>query len=411
MVTCKICKEEIQQNDSLYVKCVSCGLYLHANTKMNNCAEITASEEKVIILKATPKLLYRCSECAINNIANTGLTEMMSKFNEAVVQLNSATENLNKYTEDLKNIKDEQTNILSKLPVIEDRLSVLENKQSSSSTNVQDVIAEINLQKIKEKNVMIFNLHDHKDTQKDLDYIKKFLSNNNVNTNNISMKRIGIFNKDKKRPIKLFFKTRYEAFNLLKKSKIIASKSKHKIFITNDKTIAQQQYEKEIRSQLKTRIDNGENNLKIKYINSIPKIIEVFTEDSDNENTISDDDKSNKSFDSQVSNHSIISTNKSSSSSEKSEKPEEPEKSIRTHSQKSQDSIPRTQSRTSQNNLKVVSSSQSNKNINKSQKIEGKNNFSKTDNSHKINKICNNNVSDKKNLPLPLNTKIKKVQT
>ena len=397
MVTCKICSEEIYQQD-LYVKCVSCSSYLHADTKNKNCAEITASEEKVIILKTTPKLLHRCSECTINNKATTGLTEMMSKFNDAVVQLNSATENLNKFTSELKNIKDEQNNILSKLPIIEDRLTVLENKPSSSSTCVQEVIAEINLQKIKEKNVMIFNLHDHNDIQKDLEYIKKFLTNYNVNIKNLTIKRIGIFSKDKKRPIKLFFKTRYEAFNLLKKSKIIATNTKHKIFITNDKTIAQQQYEKEIRSQLKQRIDNGENNLKIKYINSIPKIIEINYEDSDNENTNSDDDdRSNKSSISQKSTQSVMSVNKSFSSSEKLDQG---------NTLSSQN--------TSKNDSKEATSSHSSNHKNKNHIAEGKKSSSNTNNTHQFNKFkkinnSNNNV-DKKNLPVPLDTKIKKVQ-
>ena len=102
------------------------------------------------------------------------------------------------------------------------------------------------------------------------------------------------------------FKTRFEALKLLKKSKEISAQSKNKIFITNDKTISQLQYEKQIRTELKNRLDNGENNLKIKYFNSIPKIIEVFNIDTDNEN-INSEDEDSKSDGSYKSSHSILS--------------------------------------------------------------------------------------------------------
>ena len=83
MATCKICEEAIYQDDT-YVKCLACSQYFHADTKNKNCAEITASEEKVIGLKSTPKLLYRCNECSTNNTINGGLTEMIDKFNNSV---------------------------------------------------------------------------------------------------------------------------------------------------------------------------------------------------------------------------------------------------------------------------------------------------------------------------------------
>ena len=291
MVLCKKCESEIYKEDQ-YVKCVSCSSYFHADTKKNNCAEITASEEKVIILKSTPKLLYRCNECTISSKVNDGFIDMMKKFNESVLQLNTATENLNKYNDELKIIKDEQVKISSQLPEIQDRLKILEYKQVNSSVNVNvhEVIEEINLRKIKEKNVMIYNMHDHNDAHKDLEYIKNFLSNNNIKVNNLKINRIGNFNKESKRPIKIIFKTRFEIFKLLRKSKQFSSQSKNKIFITNDKTFAQQKMEKEVRSELKSRIDNGENNLRIKYFNSIPKIIEIINTDTENENTNSEEE-------------------------------------------------------------------------------------------------------------------------
>ncbi|KAJ3646450.1 hypothetical protein Zmor_024038 [Zophobas morio] len=43
--------------------------------------------------------------------------------------------------------------------------------------------------------------------------------------------------------------------------------------IVSDKTPQQLAYYKEVKQQLKTRMDNGETNLRIRHINDVPKIV------------------------------------------------------------------------------------------------------------------------------------------
>ena len=80
-------------------------------------------------------------------------------------------------------------------------------------------------------------MKDHSEFKKDLDFIKNLLKKYNIKNNNFRIKRIGDYNKNKPRLLKLMFNTRFDAYNLLKKSRQIIADSKTKIFITNDKTL------------------------------------------------------------------------------------------------------------------------------------------------------------------------------
>ena len=75
---------------------------------------------------------------------------------------------------------------------------------------------------------------------------------------------------------------------------------------------------KKVRAEFKSRLENSKNNIKFKYYNSIPKIIEIFNVESDNENTFTDDEEI-ISYSSQQSIRSTKSTNNSVHASDKSD--------------------------------------------------------------------------------------------
>ena len=138
---------------------------------------------------------------------------------------------------------------------------------------------------------------------------------------------------------------------------------------------------KKVRMEFKSRLENGENNLKIKYFNSIPKIIYIFNAESDNENT-STDDEENKSNCYQQSTRSTKSTTNSVHISDKSD------------TEISQVNTKVTTKKTAVNNKHV------NKVINDS---------TKKNTSHNKNKIpVSNNRHAQKNKQVLLNNKIKK---
>lgn len=80
--------------------------------------------------------------------------------------------------------------------------------------------------------------------------------------------RIGKYSPGKNRPIKIYFKSS-ETVKL-----ILRNKHKYPNFqIYPDQTHMQRQYYKELKKELNRRKENGEAELRIKYVNGHPKIV------------------------------------------------------------------------------------------------------------------------------------------
>lgn len=86
--------------------------------------------------------------------------------------------------------------------------------------------------------------------------------------------RIGRHSNDRNRPIKLVFKDEREVIDVIKNAKALQGTPYHKkISLSFDRTPRQIDCYKKIKEQLTERINSGETNLKIRYINGIPKIV------------------------------------------------------------------------------------------------------------------------------------------
>lgn len=306
MKTCKICNVRIHSNEKS-VQCISCAEFFHSDTKDKNCAEISPTEERVISLTSVlPKLLYRCTECSQNSnssqyINSKKFSDILDQFNTSILNFKEATETFKGLSEKVNELHQNQQEIIQdKLPEMNKRLSELESKSSSQDNShdviaTQKIIAEINEQKNLSKNVIIFNLKDSPDEEKNLKNVNKLLKNNNINVKNISVKRLGIFDENKCRPVKIIFRSYYDAINMLKKSKAIMKNSKQNIYITNDKTKSQQLVEKKVIQELHSRREKGEKNIIKKYINNIPTIVTIDepleSDNEPNENSENSDDE------------------------------------------------------------------------------------------------------------------------
>lgn len=292
-IFCKKCNLSIFE-DEKYVICIVCDDYFHA-FKEKNCAGLSPTEERVISLSTIqPKLMYRCDRCSTLKIStllnNTDrFAQVIDNFNTSINNLSVVTNSLQEATDKINKIEDSQKKFLEdKLPIIEKRINNLENSSDSVNNNnkhqyMQEIVSEIYQQKQLEKNVMIFNFKDNSNKSNDLKNIKDLLTKNKIKINNISIIRLGKFTDNKNRPIKISFKSKEEAFRMLTSSFKIVKSSEQKIFITNDKTKNQLQLEKDVKAEFFDRKNNGDTNIKIKYINSIPTIIEVEPSVADSE--------------------------------------------------------------------------------------------------------------------------------
>lgn len=91
---------------------------------------------------------------------------------------------------------------------------------------------------------------------------------------NIRPIRLGAFNESKIRPIKVILDNDATVRSILKNSKRLKSNSTYKqINIAPDRTKKQIEYFKKVKQELDNRISNGDANIRIKYVNDVPKIV------------------------------------------------------------------------------------------------------------------------------------------
>ena len=181
MNTCSICNVDFIDADKR-VKCVICSCYFHANYSSKgkateNCAQIIASEEKLVNMKQPYSFVYRCSKCATNQVISSQLEKNIIELNASLKSfehLKSSLDLLPSLVKDLQDItkttipqiNEEINRINVKVDNLEEKVDnqlLLLNPDVVDPQKVQQiqeqiscaVIKEINEKKYREKNVIV----------------------------------------------------------------------------------------------------------------------------------------------------------------------------------------------------------------------------------------------------------------
>lgn len=244
MSKCAGCNGGFGDADLIAVCCVCYDLY-HASESGLNCAATTSTEIRVLKLKAKPQLVYRCAKCTKNGGQNQQVVEalvelkdevkLLSSFKEAFKVLTNKT--IPEFRQDIDELKSQSENLKTdladhiekntvvienfkvQLSAIEATPSCVHNADSNNTAmptaafQAQMVLSEIDNRKARENNLIILNVPEcpvnaNSKTKKshDLNYVVNILSKiKNISTklNNKIIKRIGTYNPDQKRIIRV----------------------------------------------------------------------------------------------------------------------------------------------------------------------------------------------------------------
>ena len=117
----------------------------------------------------------------------------------------------------------------------EKRIEVIE-KSHDPVVNIENVIIEIQKRDKKRLNVVIFNMIDKNNLDADKVEIKSALQNAPFKNNSYKIVRIGTYEQNKNRPIKIYFKSSEHANWVLKNKNIFTKSISPNLIITNDRT-------------------------------------------------------------------------------------------------------------------------------------------------------------------------------
>ncbi|CAH2097761.1 unnamed protein product [Euphydryas editha] len=210
------------------------------------------------------------------------ISEMAEELKKVKLVTENLDKNLKQMSCEVQSIKSENTKIQEQIATIESQIiHIKENRntlrESESPFYVhEDIISELKDRSDREKNIIVvgiseINERNYLSRQKyDAEIVTKIIQQLDENDSKpFKCIRLGKYNPQKNRPIKVCFDNAYIPRQLLRNK----SKLTDNIRIYSDQTPAQRTYIKNLKDELQRRKDNGEENITIKYIKNKPTII------------------------------------------------------------------------------------------------------------------------------------------
>lgn len=193
--------------------------------------------------------------------------------------------NLDKETKALKANIDE-INVKIKRPIDQQSAG-----SSGQSGQVEITLTEMQERDARASNALIFGAQEatsdsiEERITHDTRIVKEMLNfvNANTTTDQLKIIRMGRYNPNKRRPIKVTFPSR-ETANMVLRNKNKVPKECG-MYIKFDQTPMQRSYLLNLLAEKQKRTDQGENNLKIKYHAGIPKIVKLRSVEGQNGST------------------------------------------------------------------------------------------------------------------------------
>lgn len=236
-IACSFCNKS---DSAPTIKCDGCNKDVHVS-----CARLDADDAQRITRQRARGVRYFCGRC-------------------------SSTDRL--------------AEIRAMLGDISNRLAALEKRAPSPATDFfETVAAEVSDRMRRERNIMIFGMPERQsatDKNQVEEVLNMIKSPGNVVVAAEDIRRVGKRTAadvaaNKHRPIKVTLRSRSDVISILRnKAKLRGVARFNSVSLKGDETPRQRDLLKRCRDQLKERMDRGEVDLTIKYVNGSPAVIQ-----------------------------------------------------------------------------------------------------------------------------------------
>lgn len=223
------------------VCCDSCHIAMHP---IEDCTGLAPSELRAVILQRRT-LMFLCKSC------RTAFKSAPSLLRQIEV-----------LASEVKSLKQEM-NLL----------------KQQAKPNMEPLIFEVQDRVSRANNFMIFNAKENSSSElkirieadkKVVTEVMDLMGIENNTDKIVKVLRVGVQKSNKPRPLKVICSDSRLVNSVIRsKSKLYSSEFR----VSSDQTKMQQDHWKAVRAELKSREENGETNLTIKYIQGVPKIV------------------------------------------------------------------------------------------------------------------------------------------
>lgn len=249
-----------------------------------NCAGLTATEIRFVLL-STRVVPYLCKRCVRSLKQLPVLEKRVEELEQEIQELKGAVKSSKQsYADILKSSKDQSNLFENNIKKLEEKVEVIASVENipvaNSLSYLEPTIHELREREQRETNILIFGVKEPaKANREERIACEKTVVTNILKkvdetvTEEITITRLGKYEEQKVRPIKVSFPNKSDALNILRQKKKLDNYDN--IYIKADLTVSQRKYLHLILSELETRTKAGETDLRVRYVNSVPKIVKV----------------------------------------------------------------------------------------------------------------------------------------
>lgn len=194
--------------------------------------------------------------------------------------------NCRKIGSQLKELKNLILSLQNDIQLLKDENRVL--KSADTDDNFENIIEEINERNYRKRNIIIFGLPEQNqdDTpqariQKDKQDVENIINclDEDFAVDDIKPNRLGRYNNEKIRPVKITLKDENQVRELVKNVrnlKNLRNSRYKKVFVSVDRTQRQLNHYKKLKEEVDKKNAIGQDKVRIKYINGNPKIVKAL---------------------------------------------------------------------------------------------------------------------------------------
>nr|CAI5840202.1 unnamed protein product [Callosobruchus analis] len=170
--------------------------------------------------------------------------------------------------------------------MLQEDIRVLKSGGETSSHDqdifFEEVITEVEERAKRRKNLVIFGVPEQdqdlsnndrasRDTNATVEILQ--VMNRNIDAQSVRPIRLGKPTAGRSRPIKVCFGSELQVVEIIRNAKSLKNSRYSKVSVSYDRTPRQLSHYKKLKHQMQDRVDAGETNLKIKYVNGTPRIV------------------------------------------------------------------------------------------------------------------------------------------
>lgn len=250
MALCKNCNLATPKPN---FQCDGCQGHLHFA-----CVGMLESDVKILTRLKSKSIRLFCNECNSQILQFKDIKDLVGSLQ---TQIDSLKEQLNMHVNALKSTSIQQT---------------------LSDDNFEDVVREVEERNKRKRNIIIYGLPEPPTNAPDgdreavtslLDFLQP-----NIAATDLHVHRLGRIDPSNQRvrPIRVRMSDEKDVAVLVRSAKKLKdSQSFNRVYVSVDRTPRQQEHYKRIRLQLRERMDGGEKDLRIRYVNNVPKIVHL----------------------------------------------------------------------------------------------------------------------------------------